>query len=101
VLVGPLVPSGQNLDFRFMRPQIVLASEQDGTDYELLSSDVADTPGVWWAKGRLEAGRSEYMAGRTRGAAVWFRLRNNKLAERWSLEDATISVAKAGRNRVR
>jgi len=101
VLIGPLVPTGHDLSFRVMRPQIVLASEQGGLDYELLSSDVADDPGTWWGKGRVEAGRSKYMPARTRGAAVWARLRNNRTNERWSLEDFTLGLAPAGRSRVR
>lgn len=101
LLVGPLVPPGTDLAFRFTRPQVTLASDQDGARYEMYSSSVADIMGDSWAAGELWAGRSPFLTGRTRGAAVWLRVRSAKLGERWSLEDATIAVEPAGRARVR
>jgi hypothetical protein len=101
VRVGPLVPPGLGLEFRASRPQIVLASDQDGLDLELLSSTTADVPGTWWAKKRVGAGRSAFMPEVTRGAIFSARLRNNVLGERWSLEDMTIEIALGGQSVVR
>ena len=101
VLVGPLVPPGTDLAFRFTRPQITMASDQDGARYEMYASSVADVRGPAWAAGDLWPGRSPFLTGRTRGAAVWLRVRNAVAGERWSLEGATIGVAPAGRARVR
>jgi hypothetical protein len=99
--IGPLVPGGDSYRYRFMQPQVVLAHDQGGVSYELQASDTADQPGRVWASGRVEAGRSSYLPVRTAGAAVWMTLRNDNLEERWSLEDATLGVARAGRARSR
>jgi hypothetical protein len=96
IRIGPLVPPGQGMEFIFSRPQIVLASEQDGCEVELLSSNRADQPGVWWAKRRVESGRSAFLPERTRGAAVWARLRNNRAAERFSVEELSVEISPAG-----
>ena len=101
VLIGPLVPPGTDYAWRFMRPQVTLASDQDGATYELFASDVADIMGSSWAKGLLVAGRSRFLTGRTKGAAVWLRVRNNTTSERFSIEDATIGIAPAGKARAR
>lgn len=100
-LIGPLVPPGSSSEFRFMRPQVTLASDQSGADYEFLSSSTADQPGEWWARGPLTPGRGEFIAARTRGSAVWLRILNERTNERWSLEDATVEVTAAGRMRAR
>jgi hypothetical protein len=99
--IGPLIPGGESYRYRFMQPQIVLAHDQGGVAYELQASDTADRPGRVWASGRVEAGRSAYLPVRTSGAAVWMTLRNDNVDERWSLEDATMGVARAGRARSR
>ena len=97
--IGPLVPSGMDRQYRFSRPSIVLASDQDGCSFDLYASSVADSLGDPWASGVASPGRSNFMSARTRGATASLRLRNNVLGERWSLEDATIEIAAAGRVR--
>ena len=100
-LIGPLVPSGEGYSYKFSRPQIVLASDQGSCDYELLASDAADRPGRAWSTGQTFPGRGPFLPARTRGSAVWVRLQNGRLDERWSLEDMTVAVAPAGRSRTR
>ncbi len=94
--VGPLIPAGQGTEFRFSRPQLVLASEQDGVEVSLFASSLADKPGTALAKRWVDRGRSTYLPMATRGAAVWLQLRNNKKGQSWSLEDCTVQVNGAG-----
>ena len=100
-LIGPLIPGGQSYQYKFSRPQVTLASDQGTCDYELLGSDAADSVGQAWASGVTNPGRGPYLPARTRGSAVWVRLQNGRLDERWSLEDLTVAVAPAGRSRPR
>lgn len=99
VLVGPLAPPGMDTRFRFSRPRIVLASDQNGAEIEFYANQVADVRTGPWASSQILPGHTKFSIGRVRGNSVWVRMRNNRLGERCSIEGATIAAAPAGRCR--
>ncbi len=101
VLLGPLTPADTTQQVKFMRPQVTLGAQQSGCDFEWFSSDTAELPGSPVASGKVGPGMNPTLPVRTRGTAVWLRLRNAAIAERWAFERASVDVAGGGRERVR
>ena len=101
VLLGPLTPADTTQQVKFMRPQVTLGAQQSGCDFEWFSSDTAELPGNPVASGKVGPGMNATLPVRTRGTAVWLRLRNAAIAERWAFERASVDVSGGGRERVR
>ena len=101
VLIGPLSPNSTPGRVRWSRLEALLADNQGGARYELMSNDSPDTVGDIVAAGNLSAGTNPIQPVRARGRAVWVRLRNRQTAERWALEHIALTASAAGRRRIR
>jgi hypothetical protein len=101
VLLGPLAPASTTQQVKFLRPQVTLGAYQSGCDFEWFSSDTAELPGSPLASGKVGPGMNPTLPVRTRGSAVWLRLRSAAIAERWAFERASVDVVAGGRERVR
>jgi hypothetical protein len=101
VLLGPLAPSRIPGEVRYTGLHLVLASAQDGAQYELYGSSRPDVLGEPRASGPVPPGRSGRLGGRVRGSVVAVKLRNAAVSERWAYESGAIGAYAAGRKRVR
>lgn len=101
VRIGPIAPTQSGREFRFMSPQIVLASDQGGATVEFYATDDPQTLGEAVGSAVLGPGMNPRLPIRARGAYLYAVIRNAELSGRWAYEQGTVSVAPAGRQRVR
>ena len=101
VLIGPVMKPETDFEFRIDQLEAVLASDQGGGNYEIIPTDDPGTVGNPYASGQLTAGRNPIIRSRARGAAIYIRLSNSSVGERWALEDIAVHGAGAGRRRLR
>lgn len=109
MLIGPIAGSEEDLEARFSRPSLMLASELGGCHFSFFSSDTPDTPTIPRSTIRVGPGVNARMPIRTRGAYCWASLSSSSrvaagvpaLSEKWSLESLHVEANAAGRKRVR
>jgi len=101
VLIGPLHVAQAGAEIRTSRFTPVLASDQDGCNFQYFLSDEPDNEGDPVAQGPLLAGRNVTQSARARGSYLWLKMRNAGLNSRWAYESATAHTAKAGPKRAR
>jgi len=101
VLIGPIVKPETDIEFRVDRLEAVLASSQGGGNFEIIPTDDPSVVGDPYTSGQLSSGRNPVIRARARGAAIYVRLSNSSVSERWALEDLAIHGAGAGRRRIR
>lgn len=101
VYIGPIGPTNTGREAKFLRPQIALASDQQGCNVEFYASDTPELIGTLKGTARLGPGQNPRLPIRGRGTAMYVRLHNGSVDERWSMEQGTVGFAPAGRTRVR
>ena len=99
VVMGPY--GAPDAEVRLSKIQAVMASDQQRANIQIFASDSPDTMGNMLWSGTLMPGRNPNIFARAKGSFFWIRLRNAFPDERWSFESMQLTVAKAGRKRVR
>lgn len=99
VVMGPYgLPDAE---IRLTKIQAVMASDQQRANIQIFASDTPDSMGNMVWSGSLMPGRNPNIFARAKGSYFWIRIRNAWADERWAFENMTLTVAKAGRKRMR
>ena len=101
VMIGPLVPKGDYMEWMFTDIDAVFATGQQAPNWYLYGSKVADRPGHAVSHGRFRPGRNATVLARARGAASYFAIGLAEAGGRWSYEDIQMRAEPMGRKRAR
>lgn len=101
LVLGPLLPSNIDREFRFRRFTAVLARDTNGCAYRFYAPDEADTLGAVLHSGQLRPGRNTSAQARFRGPNAYLQLSNMQTSSRTAIESLLIHAAPCGRVRSR
>lgn len=101
VLVGPLAPEEAENEWRFSRPMVVLAKEQDGALVRFYATDQPDQLGSPVYQADIGSGRNYALPCGARGSYVAIEIVNSAADERFAIESLSLNAYPAGRKKVR
>lgn len=101
LVLGPILPANQPIEYKFRRFTAVLASDQSGCGYKFSGQDHGDTVGPTLYSGSLNAGRNASSPAIIRASNMYLTLTNSMLGQRCAVESMLIHAAPAGRVKVR
>lgn len=101
VLVGPLAGPESAREYRFQGPRVVLASDQEGAEFQLYASDDPVQLGPARHSGVLVPGRNGMKRAKMRGSHCYVRIRNSVAGQGFAIEEAAMRAYPAGLKRTR
>lgn len=101
VLLGPLAGPEAAREMRFQGPRVVLASDQDGAEFQLYATDDPVQIGSPRFAGPLLPGRNAMKRAKMRGSHCFVRIRNSVAGQGFAIEEAAMRAYPAGQKRRR